>query len=89
VNKSGERTKLRYSCSTVYPRFPEEASTRAANAGALVGMLGANIRDLKDDLEAMLDLGVIIKYALVPLADAEGRGRFRRFRGKPEWDYAS
>jgi hypothetical protein len=47
------------------------AITRAANAGALVGMLGANILDLKATLRQCLIFGAITKDALVPLADAE------------------
>jgi hypothetical protein len=62
------------------PKIPaEEASTRAANAGALVGMLGANILDLKTTLRQCLILGVITKDALVPLADAEAEAALDEF----------
>jgi hypothetical protein len=54
------------------PKIPsEEATTRASNAGALVGMLEANLLDLKTTLRQCLILGVITKDALIPLADAE------------------
>jgi hypothetical protein len=62
------------------PKIPaKEASTRAANAGALVGMLGANILDLKTTLRQCLILGVITKDALVPLADAEDEADLDEF----------
>jgi hypothetical protein len=57
----------------------EEASTRASNASALVGMLGANVLDLKTTLRQCLILGVITKDALIPLADAEAEAALDDF----------
>jgi hypothetical protein len=62
------------------PKIPsEEATTRASNAGALVGMLEANLLDLKTTLRQCLILGVITKDALIPLADAEAEAALDEF----------
>jgi hypothetical protein len=62
------------------PNIPaEEATTRAANATALIAMLTANVLDVKTTMRQSLLLGVITKEALLPLQDTEAEAALDNF----------